>query len=212
MDLQIDRIRRADPPAGRSQSHRCAPRRAALMIFPGNLALPPDGRGLVRPAGKDFPTIRIGACKTVTIVLEGGLEHRDHTGRARRCWARATSSGMTAGRGVVHSEMPSAGGVHSLQLWLNLPASQKMSVATYRDQARCRHAGENRGRATRCASMRGRHDDLEHPHGSLWPLTAARCGRCKARSASSSWRPPGTRAFLYIVSGQWPHRRRRYGR
>src|SRR3954447_14421523 len=70
--------------------------------------------------------------QTVTIVLEGALEHRDHTG-AHGLLQAGDVQWMTAGRGVLHSEMP-RGPVHTLQLWLNLPRAQKMIPAKYRDQ------------------------------------------------------------------------------
>ena len=65
--------------------------------------------------------------QTVTVVLEGALEHRDHTG-AHGVLQAGDVQWMTAGRGVLHSEMP-RGPVHTLQLWLNLPRAQKMIPA-----------------------------------------------------------------------------------
>ena len=70
--------------------------------------------------------------QTVTIILEGALEHRDHTG-AHGILKAGDVQWMTAGRGVLHSEMPQ-GPVHTLQLWLNLPAKMKMIPARYQDQ------------------------------------------------------------------------------
>jgi redox-sensitive bicupin YhaK (pirin superfamily) len=70
--------------------------------------------------------------QTVTIILEGALEHRDHTG-AHGLLNAGDVQWMTAGHGVLHSEMPK-GPVHTLQLWLNLPAKMKMIPARYQDQ------------------------------------------------------------------------------
>src|SRR5258706_10590955 len=70
--------------------------------------------------------------QTVTIVLEGELEHRDHTG-AHGLLQAGDVQWVTAGRGVLPSEMPK-GNVHTLQLWLNLPAKMKMIPARYQDQ------------------------------------------------------------------------------
>src|SRR3954454_18477375 len=70
--------------------------------------------------------------QTVTFVLEGALEHRDHTA-AHGILEAGDVQWMTAGRGVLHSEMPK-GNVHTLQLWLNLPAAMKMVPARYQDQ------------------------------------------------------------------------------
>src|SRR5205807_526896 len=69
--------------------------------------------------------------QTVTFVLEGALEHRDHTG-AHGVLRAGDVQWMTAGRGVLHSEMPHGGETaHTLQLWLNLPRAMKMMPARY---------------------------------------------------------------------------------
>jgi redox-sensitive bicupin YhaK (pirin superfamily) len=196
MDLQIDRIRRADPPAGRSQSYRARlvvqpddfPGTSPFLLMAEDWFAPPEG----------FPDHPHRGMQTVTIVLEGGLEHRDHTG-AHGVLGAGDIQWMTAGRGVVHSEMPAAGGVHSLQLWLNLPASQKMSTATYRDQ-RAADTPLKSGPGYEVRVYAGRHDDLEHPHGSLWPLTLLDVN-LRGEKRVELVAPPATRAFLYVVSG-----------
>src|SRR5215213_4338519 len=83
------------------------------------------------PAG-GFETHPHRGMQTVTIVLEGALEHRDHTG-AQGILNAGDVQWMTAGHGVLHSEMPH-GEVHTLQLWLNLPRAMKMIPARYQDQ------------------------------------------------------------------------------
>jgi redox-sensitive bicupin YhaK (pirin superfamily) len=196
MDIQIDRIRRADPPAGRSASHR-----ARLVVQPDDFQAtspfllmaedwfaPPEG----------FPEHPHRGMQTVTIVLEGGLEHRDHTG-AHGVLGAGDIQWMTAGRGVVHSEMPAASGVHSLQLWLNLPASQKMSDASYSDQ-RAADTPVKKGPGYEVRVYAGRHDDIQHPHGSLWPLTLLDL-RVQGEKRVELVVPPGYRAFLYVISG-----------
>ena len=67
--------------------------------------------------------------QTVTIVLEGALHHRDHTG-ADGVLRAGDVQWMSAGRGVLHSEMPYESELaHTLQLWLNLPSKLKMVPA-----------------------------------------------------------------------------------
>ncbi|MGI9603489.1 MAG: pirin family protein [Acidimicrobiales bacterium] len=74
--------------------------------------------------------------ETVTYVLEGEVEHADSKGN-RDVIGPGDVQWMTAGSGVVHSEMPSArlqtegGRVHGFQLWVNLPAAAKMIDPTY---------------------------------------------------------------------------------
>jgi redox-sensitive bicupin YhaK (pirin superfamily) len=76
--------------------------------------------------------------ETVTYMLAGEFEHRDSAGHAGRI-NPGDVQWMTAGRGVVHSEMPSAqimhdgGLVHGFQIWVNLPAHLKMTAPRYQE-------------------------------------------------------------------------------
>jgi len=76
--------------------------------------------------------------ETVTYLLEGEMEHRDSAGHAGRL-RPGDVQWMTAGAGVVHSEMPSSailergGRVHGFQLWVNLPRHEKMTAPRYQD-------------------------------------------------------------------------------
>lgn len=76
--------------------------------------------------------------ETVTYVLSGDLEHKDSRGHAGRL-QRGDVQWMTAGAGVVHSEMPSAefhrdgGRMHAFQLWVNLPKVDKMMKPRYQE-------------------------------------------------------------------------------
>lgn len=81
--------------------------------------------------------------ETVTYMLDGEFEHRDSAGHAGKL-APGDVQWMTAGRGVVHSELPSqhimqAGGrVHGFQIWVNLPARLKMTEPRYQEIASAR--------------------------------------------------------------------------
>ncbi len=76
--------------------------------------------------------------ETVTYVLEGAVEHEDSAGHRGRI-GPGDVQWMTAGAGVVHSEMPSeqlrreGGRMHGFQLWVNLPASDKMIPPRYQE-------------------------------------------------------------------------------
>jgi redox-sensitive bicupin YhaK (pirin superfamily) len=81
-----------------------------------------------------FPEHPHRGFETVTYMLTGRMRHRDSAGHE----GLVTNGGvqwMTAGRGVVHSEMPEQdeGLMEGFQLWLNLPAKDKMSAPWYRD-------------------------------------------------------------------------------
>jgi redox-sensitive bicupin YhaK (pirin superfamily) len=81
-----------------------------------------------------FPEHPHRGFETVTYMLAGRMRHRDSAGNE----GLITDGGvqwMTAGRGVIHSEMPeqNEGLMEGFQLWLNLPASDKMRDPWYRD-------------------------------------------------------------------------------
>ena len=76
--------------------------------------------------------------ETVTYMLSGEFEHRDSRGHAGRL-RPGDVQWMTAGAGVIHSEMPSAeferagGRLHGFQLWVNLPKRDKMMKPRYQE-------------------------------------------------------------------------------
>lgn len=76
--------------------------------------------------------------ETVTYVLEGEMVHEDSQGNAS-VLGPGHLQWMTAGSGVIHSEMPTprfqetGGTVHGVQLWINLPAEKKMMAPRYQD-------------------------------------------------------------------------------
>ncbi|MCK6547950.1 pirin family protein [Myxococcota bacterium] len=83
-----------------------------------------------------FPDHPHRGFETVTYMLHGAMEHRDSVGNRGRLGSGA-AQWMTAGRGVVHSEMPQQerGLMWGFQLWVNLPAKRKMIPARYQDVA-----------------------------------------------------------------------------
>jgi len=76
--------------------------------------------------------------ETVTYMLDGEFEHEDSAGNKGSIAAGAVQW-MTAGSGVVHSEMPAAGirrqggRIHGFQVWVNLPARDKMMAPRYQE-------------------------------------------------------------------------------
>ena len=68
--------------------------------------------------------------ETVTYLFDGGMNHRDSAGHEGLVGGGGVQW-MTAGRGIVHAERPSAGGLHGLQLWTSLPRSQKQREPAY---------------------------------------------------------------------------------
>ncbi|HYP74864.1 MAG TPA: pirin family protein [Polyangiaceae bacterium] len=85
---------------------------------------------------KGFPTHPHRGFETVTYVIDGYMEHRDSLGQGGQLVA-GSAQWMTAGRGIVHSEMPNPDGrvFWGLQLWVNLPAKHKLSMPRYQNVA-----------------------------------------------------------------------------
>ena len=81
-----------------------------------------------------FPDHPHRGFETVTYMLAGNMRHRDSAGH-EGLLRDGGVQWMTAGRGVIHSELPeqSEGRMEGFQLWLNLPAKDKMSPPWYRD-------------------------------------------------------------------------------
>jgi len=81
-----------------------------------------------------FPAHPHRGFETVTYLLDGHMLHEDHLGNKGNLKSGAVQW-MTAGRGIIHSEMPQQenGRMRGFQLWINLPAKEKMKPAGYRD-------------------------------------------------------------------------------
>ena len=81
-----------------------------------------------------FPAHPHRGFETVTYMLEGHMLHEDHLGNQGHLKTGGVQW-MTAGRGIIHSEMPQqvSGAMRGFQLWINLPAAEKMKPAGYKD-------------------------------------------------------------------------------
>jgi len=82
-----------------------------------------------------FPWHPHRGIETITYVLAGSVDHGDSLGNRGNLGA-GDVQWMTAGRGIMHQEMPrgdSKGRMHGFQLWANLPSSLKMTAPRYQD-------------------------------------------------------------------------------
>jgi quercetin 2,3-dioxygenase len=81
-----------------------------------------------------FPDHPHRGFETVTYMLDGRMRHRDNHGN-EGVLVPGSVQWMTAGRGLVHSEMPEQqeGRMRGFQLWLNLPAKDKMTAPKYQE-------------------------------------------------------------------------------
>jgi len=84
---------------------------------------------------KGFPWHPHRGIETITYVLAGTVEHGDSLGN-RGAMGAGDVQWMTAGRGILHQEMPkgdASGRMHGFQLWANLPSALKMTEPRYQD-------------------------------------------------------------------------------
>jgi redox-sensitive bicupin YhaK (pirin superfamily) len=198
MDIEIERIEQVIPGGPTSQVQN-----KQMVVPSGNfqgtspfLMLSEDWFGA--PGG--FETHPHRGMQTVTIVLEGALEHRDHTG-ARGVLRPGDVQWMTAGRGVMHSEMPhERETAHTLQLWLNLPGRLKMIPARYQDQ-RLADTPVRRVPGAEVRVYAGRSGEIEQPHGSDWPMMLLDIS-LEAGAEFSQEVPAPDRGFVYVLEGR----------
>ena len=103
-----------------------------------------------------FPDHPHRGFETVTYMLDGRMRHRDSAGN-QGLLSGGGVQWMTAGRGVIHSEMPEqeAGRMEGFQLWLNLPAKDKMCPPWYRDIPAARSRRSTRPKASRVRVIAG---------------------------------------------------------
>ena len=128
-----------------------------------------------------FPSHPHRGFETVTIMLEGRMRHRDSVGNIGLL-EPGSVQWMTAGRGIIHSEMPEqeAGRMAGFQLWVNLAASDKMQPPAYRDIAPAGtyerhgdHDGEpaahhQRDQGDRAEDLLGRTNNHRHARPCRW--------------------------------------------
>jgi quercetin 2,3-dioxygenase len=151
-------------------------------------------------APKGFETHPHRGMQTVTVVLEGALEHRDHTG-AHGILRAGDVQWMTAGHGVLHSEMPyGSETAHTLQLWLNLPRKLKMIPARYQDQ-RLHETPVRRASGGEVRVYAGRSGEVSHPHGSDYPMSLLDI-RLSAGASLGQELSTRDRGFVYVLAGQ----------
>mmetsp|Transcript_18947 Transcript_18947/g.53090 ORF Transcript_18947/g.53090 Transcript_18947/m.53090 type:complete len:296 (+) Transcript_18947:138-1025(+) len=87
-----------------------------------------------KDAAAGFPSHPHRGFETCSIMLEGAMDHEDSAGNKGTIQTGGVQW-MTAGRGIIHSEMPKVthSMLHGFQLWINLPAKHKMCKPHYQD-------------------------------------------------------------------------------
>jgi quercetin 2,3-dioxygenase len=145
--------------------------------------------------------------ETVTYMMDGKIRHRDSYGGGGIITDGATQW-MTAGSGVVHSEMPTedllqGGGLfHGVQLWVNLPAVQKWTPPAYQDLESAQVglvASEDAGAVVRLIA--GDLGGMTGPGVTRTPITYAHATLAPAARLRTRWRPEFN-ALAYVLSGR----------
>lgn len=143
--------------------------------------------------------------ETVTVLFAGEVEHRDSVGNHGRLGA-GDVQWMTAGGGILHEELQGeafskrGGLLHGVQLWVNLPASDKMTPPRYQDLASARFPEvhvEGGGTARVIAGELKGAFGPAHPVTAveLWDVTIAKGGSIELSM------PDGHTALLLVVGG-----------
>ena len=138
--------------------------------------------------------------ETITLVLDGVLEHGDNLGNAGALMP-GDIQWMTAGRGIIHRELAFRNErAHTLQLWVNLPGELKMAGTRYQDlRAGDRPVIERDG--ARIDLISGHVDGTSGPALNNWPISGTLITLEPGRSLEHLL-PGRDRAFLYVLSGE----------
>ncbi len=149
-----------------------------------------------------FPDHPHRGFETVTYMLDGRMRHRDNHGH-EGLLGPGSVQWMSAGRGIVHSEMPEQleGLMRGFQLWLNLPARDKMSAPRYQEYAAEQIPVFAPSAGVRVKVIAGRLGDIvgviEQPATDPVYLDAA----LDAGAEIALPVPPGHSAFVHVYEG-----------
>jgi quercetin 2,3-dioxygenase len=149
-----------------------------------------------------FPSHPHRGFETVTIMLEGRMRHRDSVGNVGLL-EPGSVQWMTAGRGIIHSEMPEQqeGRMAGFQLWVNLAAKDKMTAPAYRDVPPAEVPVVTRGDGVRVRVIAGEAlgvvGAVTRPTTEPIVLDLVLPAGC----AFDALLPPGHNAFAYVYGG-----------
>ncbi|HVR72418.1 MAG TPA: pirin family protein [Vicinamibacteria bacterium] len=150
-----------------------------------------------------FPDHPHRGFETVTYMLAGSMEHKDHKGNHGNLVAGSVQW-MTAGRGIIHSEMPrqDRGLMWGFQLWVNLPARDKMTAPRYQDIPPERIPEVDAGGGVRVRVIAGERGGARGPVAGVATRPLYLDVRLPAGSSFDHALPPGHSAFAYVFDGE----------
>ncbi|GAA5180627.1 pirin family protein [Rugosimonospora acidiphila] len=138
--------------------------------------------------------------ETVTLVLDGVLEHGDSLGNAGAL-EPGDVQWMTAGSGIIHRELAFRDEyAHTLQLWVNLPADRKLVATRYQD-LRARAHAEYAGDGVSVAVVSGSSGGVTGPAANHWPILGLLLTLDPA-TEHLQLLPADHRAFCYVLDGR----------
>lgn len=149
---------------------------------------------------KGFPWHPHRGIETVTYLLEGEIDHGDSLGNSGVI-KDGDCQWMTAGSGIIHQEMPQAQPkMLGVQLWVNLPARQKMTTPRYRDYTRADiPTVSEKGHTIRIIS--GSYRGVKGPMEEITVQPTFLEVTVKAGEPFSYKTEPGNTLFIYILKG-----------
>jgi redox-sensitive bicupin YhaK (pirin superfamily) len=149
-----------------------------------------------------FPEHPHRGFETVTYMLAGRMRHGDNQGNTGLL-GPGSVQWMTAGRGIVHSEMPEqeAGLMWGFQLWVNLPAKDKMTAPRYQDIPADQVPDVDAGNGARVRVIAGEFNGTKGPvqGGATEPLYLD--VRVEPGKRAEIALPAGHKAFAYVYQG-----------
>lgn len=150
-----------------------------------------------------FPNHPHRGFETVTYMLEGRMRHRDNQGN-EGLLVSGSVQWMTAGRGLVHSEMPEQeeGRMSGFQLWINLPAAQKMCAPRYQDIAPERIPEVEPLPGARVRVLAGEYGGVRGPVDAEATSPLYLDIALPAGATLEVPMPPGHTAFAYVFEGR----------
>jgi redox-sensitive bicupin YhaK (pirin superfamily) len=150
-----------------------------------------------------FPTHPHRGFETVTYILEGAVDHKDSMGNHGHL-GPGSVQWMTAGHGIVHSEMPNHETANNrlwgFQLWVNLPAANKMMKPRYQDLAASR-VPELMVQDAQVRLVAGELGGVQGPVEGIVTAPTMADVSVPARGRFTAPLPDGHNAFLYVIDG-----------
>ena len=149
-----------------------------------------------------FPDHPHRGFETVTYMLAGNMRHGDNQGNSGKLRAGSVQW-MTAGRGIVHSEMPEQedGLMWGFQLWVNLPAKDKMTAPRYQDIAPERVPQLDPAEGVELRLLTGRVGEVEGPVTDVATAPLYVDVRLQAGAQWTASLPERHNAFVYVYEG-----------